>query len=257
MIGHQHRATAERLTASRRSGVATWTPSRDWPDITVEDGYAIQELVVAGLQTIRNTHRGWKIGLTSAATRAAMGSREPIWGELLDVMQVPNRGVCDVRSTLQPRAEGEVAIVLGSALRGPGVASSDVQAATADVAAAIEIIDSRLHASPTLPDLIADHAFAAFFVVGEPISAAEARGAMILESNAPTRVEGTVTAGLASQFDLVAWLANRLADRGRQLEVGDIILTGSVTPTLPVRDRVRLATSLARSVASITCAGRQ
>src|SRR5262249_61209925 len=65
-------------------------PSKTWPDITIEDAYAIssevtRRKIAAGAKLI-----GHKIGLTSKAMQQSSQINEPDYGHLLDSMMVPN-----------------------------------------------------------------------------------------------------------------------------------------------------------------------
>ena len=67
-----------------------------------------------------------------------------------------------------PRVEPEVAFLLHSPLHGPNVTVEDVLAATEAVAAALEVVDSRIaNWRITLADTIADNASSGAVVLGE------------------------------------------------------------------------------------------
>ena len=51
---------------------------------------------------------------------------------------------------------------------------------------------------------------------------------------------GTGAAALGSPANCVAWLANTLSELGAPLKAGEIVLSGSLTPLLPIRAGDRL-----------------
>jgi 2-oxo-hept-3-ene-1,7-dioate hydratase len=97
---------------ARISAVACDPVTRRFPDITLEDAYAIQaawiDLQVANGATIK----GHKIGLTSRAMQMAMKIDEPDFGALLDDMFIPSGGSIAAADHLDPKIEVEFAFVL-------------------------------------------------------------------------------------------------------------------------------------------------
>ncbi|WP_245994651.1 hypothetical protein [Nocardioides immobilis] len=76
---------------------------------------------------------GRKIGLTSSAVQQQLGVAQPDFGVLFDDMDTTSRAV-PMSRLLQPKAEAEIAFVLGE----------DLSIASAHVA--LEIVDSRISA---------------------------------------------------------------------------------------------------------------
>src|SRR5262249_31750099 len=118
--------------------------TKTWPDITIEDAYAIssevaRRRVAAGAKLI-----GHKIGLTSTAMQQTLQFDEPNYGHLLDSMIVADGAKVPHANYYVPRVELELAFVLSKPLKGPGVGLLDVLRATEYVIPAIEIIDARV-----------------------------------------------------------------------------------------------------------------
>jgi 2-keto-4-pentenoate hydratase len=128
---------------------------------------------------------------------------QPDFGHLLDTMFLPEGAPADAGRFLQPKAEPEIAFVIGRPLSGPGVTVADAIAAVDFVLAALEIIDSRIADwKITLADTIADNASSGGAVLGSPVNA-------------------------------LVWLANVLGERGVTLEAGHVVLPGSVCAAVP------------------------
>lgn len=85
---------------------------------------------------------GRKIGLTAKAVQQQVGVGQPDFGVLFEDMQSADRGLLSPDRTHQPKAEAEIALMLGADLDAATITRDMVEAATADVAAAIEIADS-------------------------------------------------------------------------------------------------------------------
>ena len=205
--------------------------SKTWPDITIEDAYAIssevtRRKIAAGAKLI-----GHKIGLTSKAMQQSSQINEPDYGHLLDNMLVADGAKVPHANYCVPRVELELAFVLAKPLKGPGVGLLDVLRATEYVVPSIEIIDARVQNPRKIFDTVADNGAAAGIVIGgRPVGPMDidlrwVGGVMYRNSE----IEETgVSAGVLGHPALgIAWLANKLAPFGGVLEPGNIMLSGS------------------------------
>lgn len=218
--------------------------------MTMQDGYAIQRAWVA--LEVADGHRvlGRKIGLTSRAMQLASQITEPDYAPLMDDMFFETGSDIPFDRFIAPRVEVELAFVLGKPLRGPDVTLFQVLQATEYVTPALEIIDARIEqfdrdtkAPRKVFDTIADFAACAGIVIGgRPVrpDAVDLRwvGALLYK-NAVIEESGLAAAVLNHPATGVAWLANKIAPHGEQLNAGDIVLGGSFTrPTQAVRGDV-------------------
>jgi len=131
------------ITAARERKQAVQL-SKTWPDITLEDSYAIstevaKRKIAAGAKLI-----GHKVGLTSKAMQRSSQIDEPDYGYLLDTMMIPDGAKVPHENFCLPRVEVELAFVLGKRLLGPGVGLTDVLRATEYVIPSLEIVDARI-----------------------------------------------------------------------------------------------------------------
>lgn len=211
--------------------------TEEYPELTVEDAYLIQEELVNIKLAQGKKILGPKMGLTSRPKMQQMGVEEPIYGYIFDYMDIPNQGVVPMSELIHPKVEAEIAFVMGKDLEGPGITGAQVLAATEYIVPALEIIDSRyLNFKFTLPDVIADNASSARVVLGEKIPYSnnidlELVGVTIT-INGKLRDFGTGAAVLGHPAQSVAMLANMLARKGKGLKKGDVILTGGITEAL-------------------------
>jgi 2-keto-4-pentenoate hydratase len=139
-------AVARRLDAAweQRQPIA---PLSESMVLTADQAYAVQTRWTELRQARGERVVGRKIGLTSRAIQQQLGVNEPDYGSLWESRYFPAAdGHVDVPADLfvQARVEGELAFLIGRSLREPGVTLQDVLAATEAVAAAIEIVDSRI-----------------------------------------------------------------------------------------------------------------
>ena len=209
-------------------------------EISVDDAYAIQLAQTTAWTKDGAVVKGHKVGLTSAAMQKQMGVDTPDFGVLLDSMFLPEGATADISRFLQPRAEPEIAFVLGKPLAGPGVTTAEAVAAIDFVLPALEIIDSRIADwKITLPDTIADNASSGGLVLGsrpvKPESIDLSLTGCLLHRNGrliDTGAGGAVLGG--SPVNALVWLANVLGARGVTLDAGHVVLPGSVTAAIPI-----------------------
>jgi 2-keto-4-pentenoate hydratase len=230
---------AEALLRAYASGIPLPPLTDDYPDTSIDDAYAIQLAQVASWTGAGARVKGHKVGLTSAAMQRQLGVDQPDFGHLLDSMFLPEGVPAGIGRFLQPRAEPEIAFVLGRPLAGPGVTAADAIAAVDFVLPALEIIDSRITDwKITLADTIADNASSGAVVLGtrpiRPEALDLALTGCLLYRNG--RIEGTGAGGavLGSPVNALVWLANTLGSRGVTLEAGHVVMPGSVTAAIPL-----------------------
>jgi len=219
------------------------------PTMTIADGYAIQRAWLQKRLAEGRVVRGRKIGLTSRAMQQASQIDEPDFAPLLDDMFFA-AGAVPFDRFIAPRVEVELAFVLARSLRGPQVTLADVLAATEVVTPAVEIIDARIEqfdretkAPRKVFDTIADFAANAGVVRGDVAVRPDAVDlrwvGAILARNGVVEETGLAAGVLDHPGNGVAWLANKIAGYGEQLDRGDFVLAGSFTrPVAAVRGDV-------------------
>ena len=209
------------------------------PSMTIDDGYAIQRAWLKKRLAEGRVVRGRKIGLTSRAMQQASQIDEPDFAPLLDDMFFA-AGAVPFDRFIAPRVEVELAFVLARPLRGPAVTLADVLTATEVVTPAVEIIDARIEqfdretkAPRKVFDTIADFAANAGVVRGDIAVRPDAVDlrwvGAILARNGVVEETGLAAGVLDHPGNGIAWLANKIAAYGEQLNAGDFVLAGSFT----------------------------
>ena len=236
---------ADRLAKAAFERTAIAPLSEQAPGLDVDAAYAIQGLA----REVAGPLAGWKLGLTTRAEQAQAGADSPVRGFLASSNALDLGRPLVSHELIQPRAEPEVVFIMGRDLSGPAVTSADVLAATASVATGIEILDSRVGAHVTVPDLIADNASAGRFLVGPPVplDGVDLRlVGVVLEHNG--QVMGTAAGGaaLGHPAAAVAWLVRSLAAAGGGLLAGQIVFSGGLTAAVPVQPRDVVVASVDR-----------
>jgi 2-keto-4-pentenoate hydratase len=189
---------------------------------------------------------GWKIGLTAPVIQAQFGVTEPVMGFLLASGHRESGAVFRFAELIRPGFENELCFTVGVPLRGPGVTREAARAAIVAVQPAFEIIEARGDFSADLPLSVADNSQQKAFVTG-PASALppgwEPPGTTVEVLVNEVAVEHAVgSERTGDQIGAVAWLANKLAEFGRQIEAGHRIMAGSFTRQYPIARGDRLET---------------
>lgn len=220
----------------------TLTPLTDREsDIEIDDAYHISQRMLAHRQAEGERVVGKKIGVTSDAVQNMLGVHQPDFGFLTDVMHVADGSAISLaeHNLIQPRVEGEIGFVLNKDLSGPGVTESDVLDATAYVTPCFEIVDSRITEwKIKIQDTVSDNASCGVFVLGEqqidPKTLDLAAVAMNIECNGQHAANGMGSAVQGHPATAIAWLANTLGNYDIPFKAGEIILSGSLAPLIPV-----------------------
>lgn len=211
-------------------------PLRDFLAPTDIDGaYAVQEINTRFWVDQGRRIVGRKAGLTAKSVQAQLGVDQPDFGALFDDMQLMDGSSLDPARCLQPKAEAEIAFVLGKDLPDPETTADMVANAVATVHAAIEIVDSRIADwKITFADTVADNGSSAFFVLakdGLQLDGLDLEGAaMEMRVNDALASIGVGAAALGNPLNAAAWLAATLAKRGEPLKAGDVLLAGALGP---------------------------
>ncbi|RKE38656.1 2-oxohept-3-enedioate hydratase [Paraburkholderia sp. BL23I1N1] len=231
---------ARQLYDARKRRVQVPHFTKQYPEFTIDDGYAIQREWVALEIADGRSIKGRKIGLTSRAMQQASQITEPDFAPLMDDMFFEAGGDIPFDRFIAPRVEVELAFVLERPLKGPGITLFDVLSSTAYVVPAVEIIDARIeqYDSETrlmrkVGDTISDFAANAGVVLGgrpvKPMDVDLRWIGAILHRNGVIEETGLAAGVLNHPGNGVAWLANKIARYDEQINAGDIVLAGSFT----------------------------
>jgi len=231
---------ADSLWDADATGVAI-APVRDvlGTSTDIDVAYTIQEIntdrKVAGGRRIS----GRKIGVTSKAVQDQIGVDSPDFGTLFVDTEYGDGVDIPASRLIQPRAEGEVALVLERDLDNAPHGFTEVMRAVAFALPAIEVVDSRIENwQISIVDTVADNASCGVYVVGSrpvPLGKFDILSVpMSMRINGDEVSSGVGAACLGNPLHAARWLADVLCQRGIPLRAGDVLMTGALGPLRPV-----------------------
>ena len=224
---------------------AEWHKGRHMPaewmgKLSLDEAYRVQLALLARFETAGEAQAGWKVGLTAAAMRAQWNIHEPCFGFLLKSGHKPAGHRFRFPGMIAPGFENELCLRIGTRLQGPGVTLDQAIAAVSHAAPALEIVEKRGPFSEDIALAMADNAQQYAFVTGTEIaltpSNRDLAGATVevaINGTAIDRAAGAEVMG-GGGFLSVQWLANKLAEFGRALEPGMLVMSGSFTKQYPI-----------------------
>lgn len=209
------------------------------------EAYQVQEIGIHLREQAGEKRTGLKMGLTSEGKRKQMNLDSPLYGELTDKMQIAAGGKIDLAALIHPKIEPEIAFLMAHDLEGT-VTREEVLNATAAVCACLEILDSRYEQFKyfSMEDVIADNSSSSHFVLGPWYK--DFRNSDLRELNMKMSVNGTLAfTALSNEISgdpvvSVIELCRLLAQRGRKLPAGTIVLAGAATAAVALKPGMRV-----------------
>ena len=214
-------------------------PLTDRAQLTINDAYTIQKIIINKKLEKGAKIIGRKIGLTNKAMQRALNVYEPDYGHLLDTMLIYESEPIRLNDLIQPRVEVEIAFIFNDDVR-DNPSPSNIMRKVEGVVPAIEVIDSRIKDwKIKIQDTIADNASSARFIIGEPItkiSGLDLRTVgVVVRKNGEIVQTGVGANVLGDPMVSVTWLAKKLLEFGDYIKAGDIVLSGSLIAPIDIK----------------------
>ena len=235
---------AAALRTARANGEPITAPTKTWPNLDADAGFAVQRINVEEAVTNGDRMVGYKLGNIAKVMQAAFGLDQPDYGYLLASSFAYEGTTLAGEQFIEPFVELEPAFVLRGHLRGPNLTVADVMNAIEYAVPAIEIIDSRVQNwAIGLPDTLADNgSTGAVMLGGTPRritdhTLSDTPG--VLSFNGREVIAGNTKNILGNPLAAVAWLCNRLAAYEVEFTPGQVILPGSCLQAVPMNESGR------------------
>lgn len=216
---------------------------RAWFDrLGLDEAYQIQLGLIDRRIAAGERQIGWKVGLTAKPIQEQFGFHEPVFGCILE--SVPSGSTLRAAELIAPGFESELCLRMGTELAGE-ISMARARAAVAGVHPSLEIIETRGDLSAQVAVAMADNAQQKTVVLGDAVPLGDMaldQVACAVRMNGAVVAEGTGAAVLGNPLNSVIWLAGKLAQFGRRIRAGDIIMSGSFVRQFPLQagDRVQV-----------------
>jgi 2-keto-4-pentenoate hydratase len=208
-------------------------------ELSLDDAHTICEANVQKRLDAGERIAGYKVGFTNIPVRDKMGLPDSTYGYIMDAMVLKSGSTVRMGDLIAPKIECEICFKLGKDLRGQGLTVEEVLGATEGVSASFEICDARIRDwKCPYPDFFADNGFSCRVVlpgVWHPLRDVDLLGETVVLSQDGRKVsEGKGESAMGHPAKAVTWLADKLAARGKGIEAGQFVMSGTLTPILPV-----------------------
>lgn len=193
------------------------------------DAYQLQELAA---EHYGSRHIGYKVGATNETSQKLFGCSEPFFGPMFDCDYYEHGATFDLSDGLLG-GEAEFAFLIDRDIPDTDLTSAQITDYIAAAHVAVELIGRR-SAGKGLPSLyaaIADFGGNAAFIRGPSIT--DWRGMDLAEVKVVAHTNGEETnagdggAVLGNPLNSLVWLHDNLRARGRSLQAGQWITTGT------------------------------
>ena len=204
-----------------------------------EEGYQVQDYFLKHKEKDGDGNiAGWKVALTNKEMQKLTGIDEPAEGAIFEPLIYNNNAKIKFDNFVHLGAEAEIAIRIGKDISIDSRQFSSIDELApyvSEVMSALEIVDDRDYGrEASLGILLGQNSMNYGCVLGEPtymdpMKIDILKGSLIV--NGEVFGIGSGKNVLGHPLKALMWLANSLLKRGRTLNTGDIVMTGSIATT--------------------------
>lgn len=223
--------------------------SKAWEDQRIAAGLKRQMTVRRQVLEAGDVGIGWKVGFGAPSGLELMQIQAPLLGFLTRATVFESGVRIDTTGWNRGMVEFEVAVYLGKDL-GPAASEAEAREAVAAVGPAIEIADLDLPLEAAGAEaILAGNMFHKGVVFGEPdfgragLNITDMAARILIDDRQVASI-GDLQANPGSFPWIVTTVADTLAAFGERLQAGDVIITGSVIPPIPVTEGDRFTFAL-------------
>ena len=210
-----------------------------WEDPRVRAGLRRQLAMRKRILDEGATRVGWKVGFGAPSSLELMQITAPLLGFITDATVLESGATIETTGWDRGIVEFEVAVELGKDLQS-GATDDEARAAISAVGPAIELANINLPVEAAkVEEILADDIFHRGVIFGEldkdraglDLTGLVARVLIDGEEHATTTNPEAITGAYPR---IVTTVADSLAANGETLRAGDVIITGTVIPPIPI-----------------------
>jgi 2-keto-4-pentenoate hydratase len=230
-------AMAQHMWDARRARQKYGNLPKDLHPGSIAEAYQAQEVYYRLAEPVYGPVGGVKVATTTKVMQELMGITHPCGGAIFSKTIHASPARIAKTDFVNLRVESEIALELGAdmpAAKAPWTAESVVPF-VAGAMPAYELIEDRnaVYTETNAVSMIVENCWNGGVVIGapKPVTAKDIVGV----SGRQTLNGKPIGEGKAENpFATLAWLANLLAERGRDLKAGMVVITGSLIPTFSI-----------------------
>ena len=200
-----------------------------------------REILNAGAKPI-----GWKVGFGAPASMKGLDINAPLIGYLTNSTVLPTGATADITGWMRSIAEPEIVVYMGSDLA-PGADRATARAAISALGPAIELANINIPPDD-VSAILAGNVFHGHVIFGRSDSSRAGCnldglvGRVFHNDSEIAQVTDSQSA-TGDLVDIVRHLADLLPVFGERLQAGELIITGSIIPPIPISpgDNVRFS----------------
>jgi 2-keto-4-pentenoate hydratase len=234
---------AREITEIFRDHHPTRITDIDIRSLSLTEAYAVQEKYLATRIAAGERFIGYKVGCTSPAIRGQFGLSQPIVGRLLAPHLYQDGAKLNLDDYVDCALEAELVFHLGIDLDGSNLETAHLRSAISAVSPGIEIHNYRFwYGTPSSQELIASNGIHAGLVVGaaypllHEVDLNQERTSLIINELEMHSGVGADLMDGGGPIQSLRWLVNHLRERNLGLRAGDLVIPGSATKLIKVKD---------------------
>lgn len=204
---------------------------------SIAEAYRAQEVYYRLAEPVYGPVGGVKVATTTKVMQQLMGITHPCGGAIFRNTIHASPARIAKSDFVNLRVESEIALKLGRdlpAARTPWSAES-VAPYVAGAMPAYELIEDRnaVYTETNAVSMIVENCWNGGVVIGEP-KAVAAKEIVGVTGHQTLNGKALGSGKSEDPFATLAWLANLVAERGRDLKAGMVVITGSLIPTFSI-----------------------
>src|SRR3954471_9857101 len=230
-------AMAQHMWDARRARKNYTNLPAELKPASISEAYEAQEVYYRLAEPVYGPLGGVKVATTTKVMQQLMGITHPCGGAIFARTIHTSPARIAKSDFVNLRVESEIALKLGQDMPA-GQAPWTVESVVPFVAGAMpayELIEDRnaVYTETHAVSMIVENCWNGGVVIGEP-KPVTVKDIVAVSGHQTLNGKPIGTGKAEDPFATLAWLANLLAERGRDLKAGMVVITGSLIPTFSI-----------------------
>jgi 2-keto-4-pentenoate hydratase len=230
-------AMARHMWDARRTRTKYTNLPGELTPASIAEAYRAQEAYHRLAEPVYGSVAGAKVATTTKVMQELMGITHPCGGAIFAKTIHASPARIKKSDFVNLRVESEIALKLGQDMPASGApwTAESVVPFVAGAMPAYELIEDRnaVYTETNAVSMIVENCWNGGVVIGEP-KPVTVKDIVAVSGHQTLNGKPIGTGKAEDPFATLAWLANLLAERGRDLKAGMVVITGSLIPTFSI-----------------------